>query len=175
MSRRLLGYVVRQLDGTRSPLTPTPIQLVYALDAWDQTPVDAGDYVVPVFAVRRPMPALVAPVVAEGGRYACLTEDSGDALFHDINDGRGGFPRDAQRSIGSREMALAFVGRWSGTKLVRVLDDGEHEAACEAAVRAERERVAALLVAEADRFDIGCEEVGAYLRAAEIANKGQAK
>ena len=76
-----------------------------------------------------------ADIVAEEGRYAVLSEEDGDAYVHDLNDGSDGWPRDAHRAIGSREMALAFVGRWSGTKPVMVLDDGAHEAAVEAARR----------------------------------------
>lgn len=117
-----------------------------------------------------------APVVAGEGLFAVLTEDSGDAHFQDINDGSDGFPRDAQRSIGSREMAIAFVGRWPGNKLVRILADGEHEAAVEAAVRAERERVLSLVAAERER--VRGKTSDGYLYALdwfEEAAKGQAK
>ncbi|MCH9837351.1 hypothetical protein K0U83_16935 [bacterium] len=117
-----------------------------------------------------------APVVAGEGLFAVLTEDSGDAHFQDINDGSDGFPRDAQRSIGSREMAIAFVGRWPGNKLVRILADGEHEAAVEAAVRAERERVLGLVAAERER--VRGKTSDGYLYALdwfEEAAKGQAK
>lgn len=170
-ARRLLGYIVKLPDGTRSPETPKPVGVVEVARAYGNASL--GTYFCPVFATRKPKPA-PADASAEG-LFAVLTEDSGDAHFQDINDGRDGFPRDAQRSIGSREMAVAFVGRWPGNKLVRVLDDGAHEAAVESARREERERVAALLATEAERLDIGCEEAGVYLRAAEIAKKGQAK
>lgn len=129
--------------------------------------------VVKIFATRKPKPA---PVVAGEGLFAVLTEDSGDAHFQDINDGSDGFPRDAQRSIGSREMAIAFVGRWPGNKLVRILADGEHEAAVEAAVRAERERVLGLVAAERER--VRGKTSDGYLYALdwfEEAAKGQAK
>lgn len=125
-----------------------------------------------------PLPAEPKPalVVAGEGLFAVLTEDSGDAHFQDINDGSDGFPRDAQRSIGSREMAIAFVGRWPGNKLVRILADGEHEAAVEAAVRAERERVLSLVAAERER--VRGKTSDGYLYALdwfEEAAKGQAK
>lgn len=62
MTRRLLGYVVKLPDGTRSPRTPKPIKLYLAARAWDGSPADAGDYVVPVFARRTPT---AEPPVAE--------------------------------------------------------------------------------------------------------------
>ena len=173
MSRRLLGYVVKLPDGTRSSLTPTPVMLDDAGDAWDRTPSSTGDYVCPVFAARKPKPA---PVVAAEGRYAVLRKTWGGNEFCDLHYGD-----DTRMTlhVGTRaavDEAQRKSGRTkSDAEVVRLLADGEHEAAIEAARREERERVAALLVAEADRLDIGCEEAGAYLRAAEIANKGQAK
>lgn len=99
----------------------------YAEDA-RETLADIGGEgrgaVVRVFATRKPKPA---PVVA-GERYALLTEDSGDAHFQDINDGSAGYPRDAQRAIGTHAQAVAHHAKWGG-EVVRILADGEHEAA----------------------------------------------
>lgn len=211
-----MGYVVKLPDGTRSPLTPTPVLLDDAGDAWDRTPSSTGDYVCPVFAVRRPEPAPVAPVVghdyqerdgldvcARCGRVrnrgkstpckgalpkvetrepapVVAAEHRPVAYRYDV----AGYPPIlASLRIGDvprqTEMPL-----YDGAAILCAFDEcakalkeqeREHKAAVEAARREERERVAALLVAEADRLDIGCEEAGAYLRAAEIANKGQAK
>lgn len=56
MSRRLLGYVVKLPDGTRSPHTRVPVGHTTSHDiATHDCPV--GSYVVPVFAVRKPKPA----------------------------------------------------------------------------------------------------------------------
>lgn len=145
MTRHLLGYVVKLSDGTRFSGTPKPV----SRDEAESFGNNVEGWVVPVFSKPKPAPAApaapvapVAPVVAAEGRYAVITEEGGDAYFQDINDGSDGWPRDDQRAVGSREMAVAFLGRWpSSNRLVRILADGEHEAAVEAARREERERV----------------------------------
>lgn len=88
-------------------------------DAWDRTPSSTGDYVCPVFSVRRPKPA---PVVAAEGRYAVLV---GGGVFRSFP---GSFGQVAPRYVANRPDA-------GFGKLVRILDDGEHEAAIEAARR----------------------------------------
>ena len=62
MSRRLLGYVVKLPDGTRSPRTPKPTTVVVATAYAD---VARGCYLVPVFVVRKPKPA--SPAGNTGG------------------------------------------------------------------------------------------------------------
>lgn len=111
-----------------------------------------------------------APVVAAEGRYALHFANAKGIGFFAVLNRSGG-------ETGARDEVLAVKGdrlRGDGA-VVRILPDGAHEAAVEAARREERERVAALLATEAERMDIGCEESGVYLRAAEIAKKGQAK
>lgn len=193
MSRRVKCYRLKSSDGlyctgcdpdgegpfwTAERKRATPFESVADANAAVQFMTARGARVVTVYSTRKPKPAEPKPalVVAGEGLFAVLTEDSGDAHFQDINDGSDGFPRDAQRSIGSREMAIAFVGRWPGNKLVRILADGEHEAAVEAAVRAERERVLGLVAAERER--VRGKTSDGYLYALdwfEEAAKGQGK
>lgn len=167
MTRRLLGYVVKLPDGTRSPETAKPTEFGPAEKALlGFAPL--GSYLVPVFGKPKP-----APVVAAGGRYAVLCHGvvHGEAWFEDFDT-----VDDPTRHVGTREQAyrLKSLPR-ADAEVVRVLKDGEHEAALETARREERERISVLLATEAERLDIGCEEAGVHLRAAEIAKKGQAK
>ena len=68
--KRLLGYVVKLSDGTRSPRTPKPLPVIGdAVDAWIGSP--GGSYVVPVFAVRRPA---VVPPLAQALAIASIVD-----------------------------------------------------------------------------------------------------
>lgn len=58
--RRLLGYIVKLHDGTRSPKTPEPVTLRTAVGRWNGEA--AGSYVVPVFAIPKRPPTTAPPV-----------------------------------------------------------------------------------------------------------------
>lgn len=131
-ARRLLGYVVKLPDGTRSPRTPEPDRLRRAAILCN-TECPMGSHVVPVFAASKP-----APVVAAEGRWAVLNRSAaGDVWFGDFDT-----IDDPTRQIGTSKEALALADQSSfAPSIVRILPDGAHEAAIEAARREERERV----------------------------------
>ena len=105
-------------DGSRSPHTRVPVGHTTAHDiATYDCPV--GSYVVPVFAVRKPK---AAPAVS-GERYACW---AGVCMW--LTDGE-----DDPRDTGTRAEAEARAAGIPGAKVVRILNDGAHEAAVAAA------------------------------------------
>ena len=110
-ARRLLGYVVKLPDGTRSEHTLEPHSLAHA----SAHLCDDGA-VTPVYA--KPKPAPVAPVEAEGW-YALMHE--GDTF---LGIGVRG------SEVSSRENAVRGKKLRGGEgEIVRILPDGAHEAA----------------------------------------------
>lgn len=200
-------YMKPRSDGKWSlseakPMLLTEDEMSDALD-------DVGDFMkggdvsfsTPVFAVRKPKPAPcpcpsgtcptcmgaddepkpapvapVAPVVAAEGLFGCLHVDDSGIAFEALWKGHGDTVRDA----GTREESVAAVEKWGG-KLVRILDDGEHEAALAAARREERERVFALVTKRLHAERNSLRGVGrttmdnAIYAVTEEAAKGQAK
>ncbi len=138
MSRRLLGYIVKLPDGTRSPRTPKPTDLTAARDV--ATSIEpAGSYTVPVFAVRKPKPA-PAEGAAEG-RYAVAYQTA--TMPH---------AKMEPHVFLSRAQVDEWLAwnKYRADGVVRILPDGAHEAALAAARREERERVSPLLAALED-------------------------
>lgn len=213
MTRRLLGYVVKLPDGTRSPHTSEPLPATEALRA-ALFEVPTGTYLVPVFATpkRQTLTDIPPEVFAysdnEGG--VCLTwplanaekmrateeakgtyecgpivryvpepkpapaEGAAEGEYA-LRDPAGHFVKLAsEREIGNR--ATVEKLKLSKDNIVRILPDGAHEAACEAARREERERVLGLVAAERER--VRGRTSDGYLYALdwfEEAAKGQAK
>lgn len=201
MSRRLKGYAIRcdngeWFDGTGlGQYSECPWTADRAKRHLFDEAADAYTYastytessklrIVPVFAVRKPKPA---PVVAAEGLFACLVEAGGGRRF--FREFRG---KDLVEA-GTRAEAEAIAGAPGtiGTSVVvRILPDGAHEAACEAARREERERVlaeveayaarAAKRIAQADPHSWAGGRSGAFAEIAEAVRtmgeeKGQAK
>jgi len=180
--RRLLGYIVKLPDGTRSPRTPKPVPVIGdAVDAWIGAP--DGSCVCPVFATRKPKPAppppggtfldalldKPKPASAEGAaewRYGVLRKTWGGNEFSDIHYGDDTC---ATCHTGTREEATERLRKSGLTKkeasIVRILPDGAHEAACEAA---RREGAEAAL-----RHAVGC--LYDMIQATKEAAEGQAK
>ena len=152
MSRRFKGYRVGIIkpDGARRYMKPRSDgkwslsetkPMLLDEDEMSDALDDVGDFMVggdvsfstPVFATRKPKPA-----PAEGAadaRYACW---QGCCMWLTPED-------DDPRDTGTRAEAEAVVARIPGAKLVRILDDGAHEAGVEAARREERERIYKLI------------------------------
>jgi hypothetical protein len=123
VSRRLLGYVLKRPDGTRSGIVGADPIHDMTLSREDRT----ACYWVPVFAVRKPKPA--PPVAEAEGRYAVLNANGGDVWFEDFDR-----VDDPTRHVGTRKEALALRPHPHLTpEVVRILPDGEHEAAIAAA------------------------------------------
>ena len=120
-------YMKPRSDGKWSLSETKPI--VLDEDEMSDALDDVGDFMVgedvsfstPVFATRKPKPA-TAESAAEA-RYACW---QGCCMWLTPED-------DDPRDTGTRAEAAAVVARVPGAKLMRVLEDGALEAACEAA------------------------------------------
>jgi len=144
--------------------------------------------IVPVYSRPKPAPADGA---AEG-RYAVLVQydDREPTTFMDLNMS---VPDARPRDVGTHAEVLAAVENETPAfrrMAVRILPDGAHEAACEAARREERERVlaeveayaarAAKRIAQADPHSWAGGRSGAFAEIAEAVRtmgeeKGQAK
>lgn len=135
MSRRLLGYVVKLPDGTRSPETAKPTEFGPAEKALlGFAPL--GSYLVPVFGKPKP-----APVVAAGGRYAVLCHGvvHGEAWFEDFDT-----VDDPTRHVGTREQAYRLKSLpHADAEVVRIFAEDEHDAVVEKARNDERQRTLA--------------------------------
>ncbi len=212
-ARRLKGYVVRTSEGwyvssagTLRSITPNKkLRTVFPNASRAALHVaHDGDVSLPVFATRKPKPAPVvasiarfdgaermatctaepAPVVAAEGRYALLGGQP------DYFEGWGDVLR--QQFVGTRDQVRLAHKHRRDLAVVRILPDGAHEAACEAARRegAEAARIDALLgLRDACEFkaDTVSDEAAIGLRmamlfvdkaltkTAEEAAKGQAK
>ena len=139
MSRKLLGYVVKLPDGTRSPSTPRPWPLAEAVN--HVFGVQRNGVVVAVYArPKAPKPA----AVDEGERYAVLVQRTVGAVgsFVGLDYVHN---ETSARDVGTRAEALGVGSQFARAEVVRLLPDGAHEAAVAEARREERERVIATL------------------------------
>lgn len=89
-------------------------------------------------------------MAAKKPRYGCLVDHGGGSRrFEDI----GRVTEYEAREVGTHDEAAYIAGTFArGATVVRVLEDGEHEAAIAAAVKAERARIYKL-IDEADDDD----------------------
>lgn len=151
MRRRLLGYVVKLPDGRRLPETTSPT-IVAEADRLGRRWAPAGSYVCPVFAVpKKPKPAPEAS--DKDGRYAVLVERQPSpnrlviTAFVAVSDYGG---------VGSWEAAKRTFDHDTDLEervsIVRIMKDGEHEAAVEAARREALEEVRAAIVEERSKW-----------------------
>ena len=167
-------YMKPRSDGKWSLSETKPI--VLDEDEMSDALDDVGDFMVggdvsfstPVFATRKPKPAPAEGAVE--GRYAVLFGDGSGGYFG-VLDKRG-------NEVASRDVAAeGGENKLYDGKLVRVLDDGALEAACEAARREERERVCADTKKAIEKYvwDHSSVDVTHIYKLLDEAAKGQAK
>lgn len=169
--KKLLGYVVKLPDGTWSPKTPEPMPLPLLVRRLSTSDTTAG-ILMPVFAVTGSTWMCDAchgrePEKAAEGRYAVLGHRPRSTFFEADIDRTESMPC-ASRDLALRAKAELEQDDETRADVVRILADGEFEAAVAGAHEAGRTEAFAAV----GRAAMGVSGGDVVLDAVEAAKKG---